>query len=201
MTVNYFENIKDIIVSIAATVTAAAAAVGVTQWRKELRGRAKFDASRNLLRSAYRLRDSIAGCRAPFVRAGEFPPGYTGIKATPDEDANAWAHVYESRFRGVRDAAAELLSHALEGEVILGKDIREPVDNLHRCAHALQSAISAWIENKASAGSNFASSVDFAKSVQATLFSAIGTNENPFTVDLTTALGDLESKLRQHLER
>lgn len=201
MTVNYFENIKDIIVSIAAIMTAVAAVVGLTQWSKELRGKAKFEASRSLLRSAYSLRDSIATCRAPFVRAGEFPPGYTGINATPDDDANAWAHVYESRFSSVRDAAAELLSHALEGEVILGNDIREPVDNLHRCAHALQAAISAWIENKASAGSNFASSVDFSKSVQATLFSAIGANENPFTVELVTALGDLESKLRGHLER
>jgi hypothetical protein len=49
--------ITDIIVSISAVVVAVAAVVGISTWRKELTGKAIFEAAKRMMESAYRVVD------------------------------------------------------------------------------------------------------------------------------------------------
>ena len=60
---------KDVVLGLAAAVTASVAVVGLKRWRRELRGKADSEAARALSRVTYNLRDQIALCRSPFILA------------------------------------------------------------------------------------------------------------------------------------
>lgn len=68
--------IKDVLVGLAAAITAGVAIVGITSWQRELRGKAEFRVARTLMRATYGLRDAVQDCRAPFISGAEFPSGY-----------------------------------------------------------------------------------------------------------------------------
>lgn len=121
---------KDFVVALAAIVTAAVAVVGLRKWRKELRGKAHFDAARGLIRATYKLRDELRNSRAPLVRAAEFPQNYPPQPPNHRAEAEAWAHVYSKRFTPVREALQEFDSQGLEAEALWGNEVRNSIDRL-----------------------------------------------------------------------
>jgi hypothetical protein len=46
---------KDIVLALAALVTAGAVVGGLWTWKRELKGNAEFDVARNLTKATYRL--------------------------------------------------------------------------------------------------------------------------------------------------
>lgn len=50
--------VKDVLVGVAAATTAVAAVIGLRSWSRELKGKAEFEAARNLARATYKVRDA-----------------------------------------------------------------------------------------------------------------------------------------------
>jgi hypothetical protein len=193
---------KDIALAGAAIVTATVAYRGLRKWREELRGKVDFEVARSLARATYKLRDELRVARTPFVRATEFPPSYPGPqKATAQEEAQAWAHVYKHRWEPVAAAVQEFETQALEAEALWGATIREVTQALRKCAHKLSVSMETMIENAASGGKNFESDKAFGKQVRAEVSGLSTATENPLSNEIGAAVNAIETKLRGHLSR
>ncbi len=113
--------IKDIIMSIAASITAWVAYSGLNKWKKELKGKIDFDTAHALIKATYKLRNELKYARAPFILAQEFPNNYNPIEANSHKKADALAYVYSNRMKRVIEATEELEVRALEAEALWGE--------------------------------------------------------------------------------
>src|SRR6266853_4932187 len=77
--------IREVVVTLAAAVGAVVAAIGLSTWRRQLRGGHSFELARRLLRSANRVRGAISQLRNPFVSPAEFPVEPMNPVTTPFE--------------------------------------------------------------------------------------------------------------------
>lgn len=87
---------KDIFLAIAAAITAIVAVMGLRSWSRELKGKAEFEAARNLALATYKLRDALRECRSPFYEISElagYNPGWGG--SADQAEANQFAHIYK----------------------------------------------------------------------------------------------------------
>lgn len=192
--------IKDVVLAVAAGVTAWVAVSGIRRWRKELEGRAGFDAARALARATFRLRDALRSCRSPLMTGDEYPDGYFDSRNKSDaEKAQGLAHVYNNRFLPVRDAINEFDTQALEAEALWGSSIRQRTDALRHCVVELRVAIEATIENAAGGGRDFESDRSFAKEMRSA--TSDGRKDNKLTKSIDAAVGAIEDELRKHLGR
>jgi len=65
------QNISNIVVALAAVVTAGFAVRGVNAWRQEFVGRRRIELAENVLELFYEAKDAIAALRSPFGYLGE----------------------------------------------------------------------------------------------------------------------------------
>ena len=144
-----FQTIRDIIVAIAAGVTAFVAYSGLEKWKAELRGKADYEVARSLIKSIYKLRDEIGYCRSPFIPAQEFPDGYQGFAGggTFDDEGRAYAHVYSNRWTPVGEAAQQFDANLLEAEALWGFEIKEKSADLRQHIQKLSSSINTLIRD------------------------------------------------------
>lgn len=193
---------KDIVLAVAAIVTASAAWLGLTKWRDELRGRVNFDVARGLARATYRLRDELRSARSPLIRGAEFPPGYKGQPgSTGQAEAQAWAYVYKNRWEPVAQALREFEAQSLEAEALWGAEIRELCQTLGKCALELFISMETMIEDKVAGGQNFASDREFGVRVRADVSASASAKDNPLSNRIAAAVGGIEARLRGHLSR
>lgn len=194
--------IKDVLLGVAAVVTASVAVAGLKRWRLELRGKADFEAARALARATYKLRDEITFCRAPFIRAQEFPPSYyASSKRTAQEEAEGWAHVYRTRWEPMRTAIQEFDTQSLESEALWGESAREKTQALRSCVKELNVATEALIDDKVASGQNFATDPEFGKRMRATVSAAGNDQSNELSKSIAAAVKGIEEMLRPHLAR
>jgi hypothetical protein len=194
--------IKDVLLGGAAVVTASLAAVGLKRWRLELRGKADFEAARALARATYKLRDELAICRAPFVRAQEFPPSYhSAANRTAQQEGEGWAHVYKTRWEPVWSAIQEFDTQSLESEALWGELARQKTQALRSCVMELNVAIDFFIQDKVADGQNFATDLEFGKNIRATIFGSGNDQTNEFSKNIGLAVKGIEEMLRPHLAR
>jgi gas vesicle protein len=197
-----FDIVKDVVLSCAAIATAIVAILGLKSWSRELRGRASFETAKSLVRATYRLRDELQSCRSPFVTSSEFPDDYdvSGPKSA-QQQANAWAHVYNTRWHPVRDAALAFGPTVLEAEALWGHEIREKADELRQCARNLQVAMEATIDDKAHSGTDFASDKDFARHMRSVTHASRDDRDNLLTKKIEDAVAAIEAIAKPHLKR
>jgi hypothetical protein len=198
--VEVFSIIKDIALSGAACVTAYVAFTGLEKWQKELKGRANFDAARELAKSVYSLRDQISYCRSPFTASSEFPENYqSSDRHSAEEEGQAWAHVYSKRWEPVSIAVQAFDTATLESEAIWGNTIKEKAMELRRCVRSLQADIESFIDDKYSGGEIF-KDMDFAKKVKEGIWD-IKSEKNELTERINKVIEEIESEIRPHLSR
>lgn len=191
--------VRDAIVGAAAAVTATVAVIGLSNWNRELKGKATFDVARGLARSTYKLRDEIRNCRSPFLAASEFPEG-SGSGRSPKEEAQRLAHVYGNRWKFVWEALQEFDTNTLEAEAIWGSEVRAKTDALRQCVRELRVAIDAMIQDAASGGEDFRSDREFGKEIRSKVSTASGA-ANELTQRIDAAIQGIESVVRPHLKR
>lgn len=127
--------------SLASVATAVAALIGVgiawkglRSWRDEVRGRAKYDVARRVLRAVYEVRNGIAFVRSPFIRKGE-----AGTERSDDdgERTRADRERRDSRWQTVTRPMADLQVALLDAEVLFGSAFAEAFKELYQLVHEL----------------------------------------------------------------
>jgi hypothetical protein len=193
---------KDIVLGASAAVTATVAVLGLKGWRRELKGKADFEVARALARATYKLRDELTLCRSPFVRGEEFPAGYNSLSVkSAKEEADAWAHVYRSRWEPVRLALQEFDGQALEAESLWGVAVPEKTQAFRSCAVELLVAIQAFVDDKAHNGDDFKSNPDFGKQIRSKVFSLGEGKDNSLSSQVLDSVKGIETLLRPYLAR
>lgn len=193
---------KDVILAIAGAITACVAVRGLNTWARQLKGTANFEVARKLAKATYRLRNEIELCRAPFVRAGEYPDGYRNHgKSTAQEKGNAYGHVFANRWAPVYEAIVELDTQTLEAEAIWGSSIREKTELLRTVARNLNAAMEAFISNESSDGEDFRMDREFGVNIRSRVFASPSDADNLLSKELQSAILAIEAELKPHLRR
>jgi len=105
--------IKDITTAIVAIIGVGVAIAGLSTWRKQIKGKTEYDLARRLLKSIYKIRDSIPAVRNPFQLAGEIEAALRESRIEPEGTLNyantkAIRAVYTMRWNKLRDSVIEL---------------------------------------------------------------------------------------------
>ena len=195
--------IKDIVLALAAIVTATVAIKGLTTWDRQLRGTAGFEAARAVAKSAYKVRDTLQDCRSPFLSSHEFPPEYYESRSNraPEQKAKGYAFLYTNRWSPVWQAMQEFDANVLEAEALWGQSIRTATDPLRKVVRELNIAIDAIIANAASGGEDFSSDRDFEKKIRSMVSAVRTDSKNEVNIQLATAVQLIDDQLLPHLQR
>ena len=192
---------KDVIVAIAAAVTAGVAILGLKKWQQELYGKANFEVARGLAKAAFNLRSQIASARSTVRKGSEFPADYDERSADPRAHAKAYAHLFQARWAPVSQALVEFQAQALEAEALWGGEFVDLVNELRRCAHTLLIAMEAVIDDQMAGGDHFRADPKFAQLMRSQLYAASKDESNALTRDVARVVTAIEAKLRPHLAR
>ena len=192
--------LKDTVLAIAGVTTGVVAVVGLTSWRRELHGKTEYEAARNLIRAAYKLREVFDDARQPLVTGGEFPAGYVKGK-NEDENARAWAHVFRARWEPIAKVLEDFDTVALEAEALWATPIRDSAKELRSVVRVLQVAMQAYIANEQSGGEDFRCDNNFGKQMRSEVFASRDSQDNPLSLRFRAALGSLETEVRPKLKR
>lgn len=130
---------SEIAVGLSAAIVAVVAILGLSQWRKELQGKARFEAARKLAYLAYQFGDQYKRARGTWTSVSES----TERDRHPDENASEAQHRDEcfarmNRIRLAQETLKEIHQVCWEAEVLFGKDIGrliEPLEDLFNMLH------------------------------------------------------------------
>ena len=182
---------KDVILGIAAAVTAWVAVRGLNKWHHEMSGKSEYDAARTFIRATYRVREALRTARAPIIWAAEFPQ--SGM------DADGYAHVYSTRFKPVIAALEEFETNALEAEALWGAKIREATSQLEQCASELHASMQAIVDDKRANGENFKSDRGFGRKMQAQAHNS-GGDKDELGERIRAAVKAIEDEVRPRMK-
>ncbi|HAT9743463.1 TPA: hypothetical protein JBJ69_14300 [Legionella pneumophila] len=128
--------IKDI-VNVAYPISIVTLGIlGLTTWKRQLRGSHQFEISKKILTHAYKVQQSIKNCRNPMLY----------LSKDEVDKGNALAEkekIYSARYSKLNDEFIELHSLSLEAKVIFGDMIDTLVSDLNKVIAELKSEL--WL--------------------------------------------------------
>lgn len=131
------QTIKDLILTITPVAAVLIALVGLSTWRRSLKGSHDFELSRRLLLSVYKSRDGLRAARNSFLQIVESDKGRS------DWEASA----YERRWKYVAEPMIELRAAILESEVSWGEEFKEEIKGLNALVVKLSIAIRHYLQS------------------------------------------------------
>jgi hypothetical protein len=136
---------SDIIVGLSAILLSVAALSGLTQWRSELKGKARLDMARRLAILGYQFRDQYLSARGMFTFSQEF----TEREQLPDENADEARYRNEyfariKRLRLLQETMRELYQATWEGEVVFDIDVESLIKPLAKSFNDLYVALDTY---------------------------------------------------------
>lgn len=146
--------IKDVFAIVATLVGITGAAIGFNQWREIEWAKAEFDLSRRLLTAVFKTRDWYINARRWMTMTSEFPEDYDAATATQTQKCEAYLHMFNTRFKPVRDCAVDLQSLRPEAEALWGAEIIERAGNVLKCCHKLEHAMELYVRGLRNFGGN-----------------------------------------------
>jgi hypothetical protein len=137
MCLNYIDLtlVKDIVLIIGSLTATVFTVRSLNKWKKEHKGKLKYELSRNLLKSIYDLRDDFKGVRSPLIRASEFSNEHD-IRET--KESEKYTYVFENRLKYLQESYNSFLSLLPEVEIdytdevnVLCNDLVGHIRNYH----------------------------------------------------------------------
>lgn len=193
-TVEMTSAVADVVTAAATLGAVLVAGFGLQAWQKELKGRADFETARAMARTTYALRDAVGYFRSPFLHGHEFPGGDM-------ESANAYAFLYQNRWRNVGEALTAFDAAVLEAEALWGAAPQERAAALRACIVALNIATDAVVSDKRVKGQNFEVNKAFGVEMRSTIAGSPSDDKNKFSSKVRGAVVGIEELLKNHLAR
>lgn len=134
--------ISNIFVATSAIVVAIVAIVGVSQWRKEMIGKTKFDVAKKLAMLLYQYRNEFEAARSPFTFPGESADRVKGEHETKDESSTIDEYyARKKRLLPLQKRLIEVMETSWEAEIVLDKEIKHLIEPLKQSFIDLRAAI------------------------------------------------------------
>ena len=125
----YYIFIKDIVTFIFTITGLIIAGIGLSTWKKQIKGNKEFETGYNLHYSVLKLRDAIKHVRNPAIwpsesnKAAIYSKEKHPNKSEEEIQNNAHVNVYEMRWEEITNAYTEIESHLLAAEALWGSHI------------------------------------------------------------------------------
>jgi hypothetical protein len=193
----------DIAGAVAALGAVAAAWVGLSTWRQQLRGTAEYDLAKRILRAVLKMRNQISALRNVFIFPDEIEAAFADVGIQRDRDdpkyeARETELVYQRRWNFVLQARTDLDVELLEAEILWGTELDHARKLLTACITELWSAILRHVREKQDRG--FKESTEAWEKREAVLYQLSGDPlEDPFAQRLNAAIVAFETALRPHI--
>jgi len=190
---NFFSTLKDIIASVDSIIGILIAFfLGLSAWKKQLLSKDKYDLSKRLLRSAYKLRDAIEYVRNPWISITEQTNAAekvgANIEETQKDHNKSIKNVYFVRWQKIAEALSDLDTESLEAEVFWGKDATKAQEHLRSCVKELSVNLNYYLNMVKEV------KVDFD-----VIYDSMD-RDNTFNVKIKNAIEDIKIFLEPHLK-
>lgn len=142
--------IREFVIAGSAIFAAGVAYSGLNTWRTELKGKSEYQLAKEVIRAVYDVREAFKHVRNPAIYRYEYPEVSTDHTGTIKQghEYEAYAHVYETRWKKMNEAFAELEERFLDALVEWGSEHQDTIKPLRVCRAQLQLAINDFLERK-----------------------------------------------------
>lgn len=146
--IEFMTLVKDMLVGAAAIIGAIVAVIGLSTWKRQLRGQFEYELSRRILVTLFKYRDAIAGVRHPAMWSYEMPkPPAEEQKTMADEDIRYYgtSKAYQARWERVQTERTSLYADLLQSEALWGRSLKDLFNTLFNLEHELLIAIQHYL--------------------------------------------------------
>jgi hypothetical protein len=147
----WFPVVKDAILALAAIVAGYVGLMGLSTWRRQLKGNAEYLLAKSVLKAVYELREAIKGARFPvmtYFRDPDMPEEKLKDLSEQEKKWHAIAQAFRQRWEPVPKAKANLDEAVLEAEVVWGPRIAEKTALLNGLLAELLGAIEDYLDSQ-----------------------------------------------------
>jgi hypothetical protein len=199
-----YSDLASFLTVIVLCVGTVSAILGLSAWKKQMKGKTEYELARRLLHGLYNIRESIAEVRYPYIASDEY------IKSLQDQfdkqnidpqnpkfEGMKKEAIYKSRWPKLLNVYKDYMVDVLEAEAIWGKDARQVLEKINLSINTLQTAYLTIIEDAYNQGRSLGDSLpDFMKIISSW---SDYTNQVKFKLDLDSVITEIENYLRNYL--
>lgn len=139
MTLDDWNKIAEIIFYL---VTGSVAVAGINAWWTQLAGKNEYEIAKNIVAGAYKIRDAIKQCQAPFMSPNEWADRSPIAGETEAErHAGESFHAYGKRFKKIIEAMEQWYSYTVEAEAVFGPEAKLKTEAIEASVSKLNAAI------------------------------------------------------------
>lgn len=195
---------KDSLLGLSAVTAAIFAYLGLSAWKKELKGKAEYQLAKDVLKSVYKVREAFKHVRNPAIYKYEYPENMTDYHGHLKKEHNyeGTAYVYENRWKKMAEAFTELEEHHLNAQVEWGAEFQDVIIKLRSCRVELQIAIQQMLERKKDPEFNRMTTREQRAEERSVLYYGGDDSEyDKFTPEINQAIDKFEKWLRPHINK
>jgi hypothetical protein len=125
------------------------AIIGLTTWKKELKGKSEYQLAKEVLKSVYRVRGGFNHVRNPMLDGREYPEDtiLPNGMVYPEKEYEAQCFAYDNRWKYLMEALKELEEKHLMAVVEWGPEHQEKIQPIRACAFELEFQIRQYLED------------------------------------------------------
>ena len=195
---------QNIVLALCGLATVVIAYLGLTTWRKELKGKSEYAKAKEVLKAVYKVQRGFMHVRGPAIYSYEYPEEMRDDFGSPKagKDYEATAHVYDTRWKVLSESFRELEEQNLDAQVEWGPEFKDAMVPLRKCNVELRIAIQDFLEGKKNPYERRSRSPE-EKAAERSILYYVGENSkhDTFTPEINAAIEQLEKKLRPHIQR
>ena len=129
-------------------VTGACVVIGLRSWRNEMKGRARYEAAKQFVAGAYRIRDAINRARSAYMAAEEWQDRQPVEGEMANEARVAESYfAYARRFNQVLDEVRGWYPALVQAEALFGSRVKELARDVNYVVAQLHAAVHFYHED------------------------------------------------------
>lgn len=188
---------KEALLVVCAVTGTGVGVVGLSTWRRQLRGTADFEVARSALRALLRVRPAFSFVRSRGIFAAELQDREGERRAGSADRYCDEEQVFGARWQHLSAALADLEAAVVEAEVLWGQDIQRLIDPIRSCVRDLSSALDEFL-TLARDGDLFDRSE--AVKIRKRFLQPLN-GDDALSALLADAVRNVEKEMRNHLKR
>lgn len=139
------ENVRNLVQIVFQLTASYVAVIGLRSWIIQLKGKTEYEAAKNVIVGAYRIRDEIKRCQSSFMTPDEWAKRNPVEGESEQKKRAGESHfAYMQRYNRVANALNDWYPAVVEAEALFGAEARQVILKLQACCGTLQAAITIY---------------------------------------------------------
>ena len=196
--------LRDVLLGAFAATTAFFAYLGLSTWRRELKGKSEYQLAKDVLKAVYKVREAFKVVRNPAIFSYEYPDDIINHHGhlKRESEYEGTAHVYQERWKKMAEAFQELEDLHLDAQVEWGPEYQDVIRKLRGCRVDLLIAIQTMLERKKDPRVGEPTKPEKLEEERSVLYNlGEGSKYGKFTPEIAEAIGEFEKWLRPKIKR